>query len=255
MADLYFGMNTSFDLISQTHGRRRLKFVENFEVDPSHTQKRLWFFNTKEMLPVTIFEGVSGSFGYLETEEKYFLAMVMDQDPMRAVMNDDPGAYLEFCMLLNSRNERGVQRQGIFVKGARIAGNPESQAPREEQHSRVGFLARTRYKVKNGGIAYMRILGETPDPTVYRTDDDLLYDETAGNVILPNLPADVNIVDPHTERNWLAVYKNGHDISQESIDSTPEFVVNNTLGTGEISFITPPAPTDVWEFYIPYYVE
>jgi hypothetical protein len=254
MADLYFGQNTAFDLISTSHGRKRLKFVESFEVDPSHTNKRLWFFNSKEMLPVSIYEGVSGSFGYLETEEKYFLAMVMDQDPARVIINDDPGAYLEFSMLLNSRNERGVQRNAIFVKGARISGVPESLAPREEQHSRVGFLAKTRYKIKNGGIAYVRILAETPDPLVFTTPDDILYDNLAGKATLAQLPADVNIFDPLTERNWLAVYKNGLDISQESIDNPGAFSVGNTLGVGEIMFATPPAATDVWEFYIPYYV-
>lgn len=253
MADLFFGQNTSFDLISQTHGRNRLKFVESFEVDPSHTNKRLWFFNSKEMLPVTIYEGASGSFGYLETEENLFLASVLDQDPTARMINDDPGAYVEFCALLNSRNERGKQRNAVFVKGMRITGAPESLAPREEQHSRVGFLAKTRYKVKHGGIMYVRILGAVPDPTVFRTPDDILSDAT-GLATLPQVPEDVNIFDATTQRNWLAVYKNGYDVTQLSIDNPTTFAVNNTLGVGEIQFAAPLAATDVWEFYIPYYV-
>lgn len=254
MADLFFGQNTSFDLISQSHGRKRLKFVESFEVDPSHTNKRLWFFNSKEMLPVTIYEGCSGSFGYLETEEKFFLAMVMDQDPDRQIINDDPGAYLEFSILLNSRNERGKQSNAILVKGARISGSPESLAPREEQHSRVGFLAKTRYKIKNGGIMYARILGATPAVDVFRTPEDILVDGTGLLATLPQLPADVNIFDPSTSRNWLAVYKNGQDISQLSIDNPGDFSVDVNAGVGEVSFASPVAAGDVWEFFIPYHV-
>ena len=253
MADLFFGQNTSFDLISQTHGRKRLKFVESFEVDPSHTNKRLWFFNSKEMLPITIFEGCSGSFGYLETEEKFFLAMVMDQDPERQIINDDPGAYLEFCMLLNSRTEQGKQRNAIFVKGARISGSPESIAPREEQHSRVSYLAKTRYKIKNGGIIYCRVLNAVPDASIFRTPDDILCDAT-GLAILPKVPADVNIYNATTERNWLAAYKNGSDFTQEAIDNPGAFSVNVNTGVGEIQFAAAPAATDVWEFYIPYFV-
>lgn len=259
MADLYFGQNTSFDIISRTHGRQRMRFVEAFETDPSHTNKRLWFFNSKEMLPVTIYEGVSGSFGYLETEEKNYLAMVMDQDPARQMINDDPGAYQEFCMLLNSRNEMGKQRNAIFVKGARISGAPESLAPREEQHSRVGYLAKTRYKIKSGGIAYVRILAPVPDLGVYRTQDDILSvndaaPATTARATLLQLPEDVNIFDPVTERNWLAAYKNGVDVTQYTIDNPGAFVVSNTLGVGEVIFAEPLAATDVWEFYIPYYV-
>lgn len=323
---IFFGQNTSFELVSQTHGRKRLKFVESFEVDPSHTNKRLWFFNSKEMLPVSIYEGASGSFGYLETEEKYFLAMVMDQDPNALMLNDDPGAYLEFCMLLNSRDERGKQRNGILVKGARIAGVPESMAPREEQHSRCGFLAKTRYKIKNGGILYTRILGATPAGTVFSTPDDIkavvTYTDVAGAgtvssstttvtgvgtafltgavpgdtilaggqrltiatvdsdtsltttaaaspalsaatytfsapptcvAALPQLPSEVNIFDATTKRNWLAVYKNGIDMTQEAIDNPGLFSVTSTP-TGKVVFPTELSATDVWEFYIPYYV-
>ena len=253
MAKLFFGQNTSFDLISQTHGRKRLKFVENFEVDPSHQNKRLWFFNTKEMLPVAIFEGVSGNFGYLETEEKFFLSMVMDQDPAKEIINDDPGAYMEFHALLNSRDERGIQSNAIFVKGMRISGAPESLAPKEEQHSRIGFLAKTRYKLKGGGFAYYRILSATPDASVFTTSEDLHFD-ASGSVTIPVLPADVNIYDSETTRTWIASMKNGSDMTQIEVDSPGHFTVSNSGGTGTITLASAPADTDVWEFIIPYKV-
>lgn len=256
MADIFYGQNTSFDLVSQTHGRKRLKFVETFEVDPSHSNKRLYFFNTKESLAISIFEGVNGNFGYLETEETYFLAMVMDQDPSLDIINDDPGAYLEFNILLNSRNERGNQRNSIFVKGCRIAGVPESMAPREEQHSRVGFIGKTRYKIKGGGIMYLRVLAQTPDSSVFTTVDDAHFDAT-GKLVLSQAPANVNIVDAVTTRTWLAAYKNGQDLTQEAIDDPSLFSVNIVAGppdTGEIVLPAAPAATDVWEFFIPYKV-
>lgn len=255
MADIFFGQNTSFDLISQTHGRKRLKFVESFEVDPSHSNKRLYFFNTKESLAISIFEGVNGNFGYLETEEIFFLAMVMDQDPTLVVINDDPGAYLEFCLLLNSRNERGNQRNSILVKGARIAGVPESMSPREEQHSRVGFIGRTRYKIKGGGIMYLRILAAVPDPSIFATPDDVNF--TGASYAFSTAPFAVNIYDAVTTRTWLAAYKNGEDMTQAAIDDPSLFSVNIVAGppdTGEIVLPAAPAATDVWEFYIPYQV-
>ncbi len=257
MPDIFYGQNTAFDLISQTHGRKRLKFVESFEVDPSHSNKRLYFFNSKESLAISIFEGVNGNFGYLETEETYFLAMVMDQDPTAQIINDDPGAYLEFNALLNSRNERGKQRNAIFVKGCRIAGVPESLAPREEQHSRVGFIGKTRYKIKGGGIMYLRILAATPDTGVFSTVDDVHFDAT-GKYAFSTAPAAVNIMDAITTRTWLAAYKNGQDITQEAIDDPSLFSVNIVAGTpdtGEIVLPAAPAATDIWEFYIPYKVD
>lgn len=254
MADIFTGQNTSFDLVSQTHGRKRLKFVETFEVDPSHSNKRLYFFNSKESLAISIFEGVNGSFGYLETEESYFLAMVMDQDPSLAIINDDPGAYLEFNILLNSRNERGNQRNAILVKGCRIAGVPESLSPREEQHSRVGFIGKTRYKIKGGGIMYLRILAATPDSAVFTTSEDVNFDAT-GTYAFSQAPANVNIYDALTTRTWLAAYKNGEDITQLAVDDPSLFSVNIVAGspdTGEIVLPSAPAATDVWEFFIPY---
>lgn len=255
MPDIFFGQNTSFDLISKTHGRKRLKFVEAFEVDPSHTNKRLWFFNSKEALAISIFEGINGSYGYLETEEKFFLAMVMDQDPDLDVINDDPGAYLAYNILLNSRNESGKQRNAIFAKGCRIAGVPESMAPREEQHSRVSFIGSTRYKLKGGGIAYYRVLAATPDPSVFETDDDLNFD-ASGVVDIPDLPASINIYDPTTFRKWFAAYKNGEDQTQACIDDPTLFTVNIVAGPPITQNIAlgagAPLATDVWEFYIPY---
>lgn len=253
MPNIIFGQNTSFDLISQTHGRKRLKFVESFEVDPSLNNKRLWFFNSKEMLPVSIFEGASGSFGYLETEEKYFLAMVMDQDPNLDVINDDPGAYLEFSALLNSRSERGKQINAIFVKGMRITGSPESLAPKEEQHSRVGYLAKTRYKLKGGGILYVRVLAASPDAAVFTTPEDLNFD-ASGVATIPEVPQDINIFDQSTKRTWFAAYKNGEDYTQEEIDNPGAFVVADVSGVGTITLAAAPAATDVWEFFIPYKV-
>ncbi len=253
MPNIIFGQNTSFDLISATHGRKRLKFIESFDVDPSHNNKRLWFFNSKEMLPISIFEGCSGSFGFLETEEKFFLAMIMDQDPNLDVINDDPGAYLEFHALLNSRSERGKQINAIFVKGMRIAGTPESLAPKEEQHSRVGFLAKTRYKIKGGGILYVRALALVPDAAVFLTPDDINFD-AAGVAVIPEVPQEINIFDQQTKRTWLAVTKNGEDYTQEEIDNPGAFVVNDIAGIGTITLAVAPADTDVWEFYIPYKV-
>lgn len=254
MADIFFGQNTSFELISRTHGKRKLKFVEAFEVDPAHTNKKLYFFNTKEMLAISIFEGCNGNFGYLETEEKYFLSMIMDQDPTAEVINDDPGAYLPFQILLNSRNEVGRQRNGIFVKGARIAGVPESLAPREEQHSRVGFIAATRYKIKGGGFYHARVLAATPAGTVFQVPaDDLNFDAT-GLVSLPAafVPHDINIYDAVTKRNWVAVFKNGDDVTQEAIDNPGMFTVSVVGGVGQIQLPAAPAAADVWEFIIPY---
>ncbi len=258
-ADIFFGQNTSFQLISRTHGTKKLKFVEAFEVDPTHTNKRLWFFNTKEALAISIFEGVNGSFGYLETQEKSFLAMIMDQDPNVDISNDDPGAYLEFHILLNSRNEVGKQRNAIFVKGCRIAGVPESLAPKEEQHSRVSYIGATRYKVKGGGIMYVRALAAVPDVSVFATPEDSNFD-VAGVLTLPLNPANVNIYDPVTKRPWLAAFKNGMDMTQEAIDDPTIFNVD--IGDPTATPVVPPtitlpsAPlaTDVWEFILPYKV-
>ena len=253
MPDIFFGQNTSFQLISRSHGTKRLKFVESFEVDPSHVNKRLWFFNSKEALAISIFEGISGNFGYLETEEKFFLAMVMDQDPALEVMNDDPGAFLEFGILLNSRNELGEQRNAIYAKGCRIAGVPESLTPREEQHSRVGFIGSTRYKIKGGGILYVRALAAVPDPSVFTTPEDQNFD--AGGVLaLTTTPFNVNIYDRNTTRTWLAAYKNGEDVTQAHIDGDVTFDVTiDAPGPGgTIDLGGAPLATDVWEFFIPY---
>ena len=248
MPDIFFGQNAEFKLISKSHGAFSLGFVESFEVDPSHANKRLYFFNKKEALPITIFEGVNGRFGYLETEERLFLAAVMDVDPSSDMINDDPSAYIDFHGLLNCRNEYGVIKNGIFVKMMRISGVPESMTPREEQHSQVGFIGSTRYKVKGGGILYSRVLAATPDPSVYLSPDDTNFDGT-GKVTLTKLPVSINIKDRITTRPWLAIYKNGEDqtLSQE----TNPTITFDTL-TGVVDLGAAPLATDVWEFYTPF---
>ena len=96
MANIYYGQNSQFEIVSKTHGRYSLGYIESFEVDASQTNKRLYFFNKKEAMAIAVFEGVSGRFGFLDTEEKYYTAALLDVDPTAGIINDDPAAYNAF---------------------------------------------------------------------------------------------------------------------------------------------------------------
>ena len=247
MADLYFGQNCEFALVSRDYGLKRLKFVEGWECGPEHINRRLWFFDAKEAVIVSIFEGISGSFNYLATEEKYFLYMVMNQNPNRDIVLDDPGSYVAFNALLNARDEFGVFKRATFVKTMKIAGNPETMQPREEQRSRVGYIAATRYSLLGGTIQYVRVLAPVPDAAVFRTQEDVLTD-VAHAVTLDFIPAEINIINPSTFRDYIAVYKNGVDLSAAVQIAPPGTYF--TIAGDTITFPNALAPQDIWEFYL-----
>ena len=252
MPSIYYGQNAEFDIIAFTRGRQALGFVESFEIDVSHTNKRLYFFNKKEAFAVSIFEGVSGRFGFLDTEEKLLMASLMNVTalPSGGIVNDDPGAYLEFRILLNLRNELGVVQNGIFVKGCRISGNPESIAPREEQHGQVSYIGSTRYKMKGGGVLYTRVVRT---PTFTTTDDvtatgGLASPLTPWTATLTKSAVSVNINDPITTRSYLAIYKNGNDITADTAAMTGITVSGTTVSIPYASM----GATDLYEFFTPY---
>lgn len=251
MANIYYGVNSEFIVISKTHGKYSLGFVENFEVDVSHTNKRLFFFNKKEALAISVFEGVSGRFGFLETEEKYLVSALMDIDPSTiTIPNDDPSAYNEFNVILNVKNESGVIEHGVFVKGCRISGLPETLAPREEQHGTCAYIAATRYKLKGGGIQYSRIVSSAP---AYSTADDIeIVSSPTKYADLVTTAIDVNIENSITTRKYLAVYKNGTDITKNATEMAKlSFGTGGSPLTTRITF-TEFATTDVYDIYTPY---
>lgn len=176
MTNIYYGQNAELSLISQSHGRFSLGYCESFEVEPQHTQKKLFFFNKKEGLPISILEGGAGRFGYLESEEMFILGTLLDKNVRNMdVINDEPAAYQEFQIILNAKNNMGVLDMGVLVKRCRAAGNPAAMTPRDEQHGTFGFQAATRYLVKGAGIGYARITHATPAGSVTVTDDDIQF--------------------------------------------------------------------------------
>jgi len=253
MPDVFYGQNSNFDMISRTHGRKTLGFVESFEIDVSHSNKRLYFFGKKEAFALSIFEGVSGRFGYLATDEKFLTALLMDVNPDAAVVNDDPAAYQEFRLRLNINNEQGILSEGVLVKGCRVAGNPTSLAPREERHGQLSYIGATRYSISGGGILYSRIV-RTP-PAFSTPDDIVLADVAAPAPYVAALAQEaelVNIADPATTRNWLAIYKNGDDISYNATAMTG-ITVTTVLGVTSMSIPNDSfATTDVYEIFTVY---
>lgn len=248
MSNLYFGQNSDFEIVSLRHGSYLLGFVEGFDVDVQHTNKKLFFFGKKEALTVSIFEGVSGRFGFLETEERYLVSAVMDVDPTTLdVINDDPSAYYPFNLILNVKNEEGIIENGIFVKGCRVTGLPESIAPREEQHGNISYIGATRYKIKGGGILHSRIVGSAP---VFSTTKDIAVVPPVAPATTPfvaTLTEDfvqVNIENNTTKRKYLAVYKNGNDITKD-----PAQMANLTFGALNTIDFAAFAATDVYDIY------
>lgn len=255
MANLYFGQNSDFMLVSKSHGPYTLGFVESFDVDVSHTNKKLFFFGKKEALTVSVFEGVSGRFGFLETEEKYLVSGIMDINPTTlTVINDDPSAYYEFNLILNQKNEEGVIENGLFVKGCRVTGLPESVAPREEQHGNISYIGATRYKMKGGAIQYSRIVSTSP---AYTTTGDIVVVEASPGpgpyvATLPQVPVAVNIENNTTTRLYLAVYKNGKDITKDAaLMANVVVAVSGSPDVGTVT-ITTMAATDVYDVYTVY---
>lgn len=243
MSNLYFGQNSDFEIISLRHGSYLLGFVESFDVDVSHTNKKLFFFGKKEALSVSIFEGVSGRFGFLETEERYLVSAIMDIDPSTLeVINDDPSAYYPFNLILNVKNEEGIIENGIFVKGCRVTGLPESIAPREEQHGNISYIGATRYKIKGGGILHTRIVSSAPP---YATPKDVAVTGTGPfTATISEDFKEVNIENNTTKRKYLAVYLNGIDITKDAAKmANVAFTGTNTVS------ITTMATTDVYDVY------
>lgn len=217
MTNIYFGQNAELSLISRSHGRFSLGYCESFEVEPQHTQKKLYFFNKKEALPISILEGGAGRFGYLESEELYILGTLLDKNVREMdVINDDPAAYQEFHLMMNAKNQFGVLDMGVLVKRAKAAGNPSGMTPRDEQHGTFGFQCATRYLIKGAAIGYARILQSTPDPLLTTTDDDVTAAQAAPGdpwiADLPSTPVMINIEDAKTERLYFYVLKNGDEV-------------------------------------------
>jgi hypothetical protein len=249
MANLYYGVNTAFNLVSKSHGRKELEFNEQFDIDVGLANKRLWFFNKKEALALSVFEGVSGRFGYLETESKDVSSVLQDVASSSTVVNDDPSSYQEFQIYLNYKNEAGVIEQGTFVKGCRVTSAPEAISPKEEQHNQVSYIGAIRYKIKGAGIQYTRFVSSAPAVT---TADDVAVsgsDDISGT--LPYSATSINVTTPTTTRTYLAVYRNGTDVTTNatytgsatafSVSGTAVVFPSGTFGT-----------TDVWELYTAY---
>lgn len=245
MANIYFGQNAEPSLISKTHGRFVLGFNETFSVDIALNNKKLPFFNKKELLAISVFDGVSGQFGYLETEENYVNAATMDISPSSTITNDDPSAYVEFHILLTAKNESGVVEQATFVKGCRIASAPESMAPRDEQHVQISYIGATRYKVKGGGIKYQRFVASG---AAYATAEDIAITGTTGTCTVTATA--VNIENNSTTRTYLAVYYNGTDVTKDTAYTTG-FSISGTTATFPSGLLT---SGTIWEVYIPYNV-
>ena len=247
MPSIYFGQNSPFDIVSRSHGRLSLGYAESFEVDASQTNKRLYFFNRKEALAISIFDGVSGRFGFLDTEEKYYVAALLDVSPSATIINDDPGAYNAFNLILNIKNEQGIIENGIFVKGCRLAGAPETLSPRDEQHITPSYIGATRYKCKGGAIGYTRFVGSAP---AYHTADDVAISGTGPHSgTLAETAVSVNITNSTTTRTYLAVFKDGNDITNDA-QQMVGFSVSGTQAIFPSGAFT--ATTSVWEVYTTY---
>lgn len=252
MTNLYYGQNAEFSLVSRSHGRFELGYCESMEIEPQHTQKKLYFFNKKEGLPVSILEGASGRFGYLESEELHILGVLMNINTRtKTVIVDEPAAYQEFHVILNAKSDTGVLDLGILAKRCRAAGNPASMTPRDEQHGSFGYQAATRYVVKGAGIAYDRILSATPDASLTQLDSDLHFvDGTAGppatsaSVTLSHTPELINIEAVTTTRYYFYVLKNGSEVKTG-------FTIDPVTNKFELSPGVNPA-TDVWEVFYAY---
>ncbi len=248
MTNIYYGQNAELSLVSQSHGRFSLGYCESFEVEPQHTQKKLFFFNKKEGLPISILEGGAGRFGYLESEEMFILGTLLDKNVRNMdVINDEPAAYQEFQIILNAKNNMGVLDMGVLVKRCRAAGNPASMTPRDEQHGTFGFQAATRYLVKGAGIGYARITHATPAVGVTVTDEDLQFVTPVDPLVDPftatltNVPALINIEDALTTRLYFYVLKNGVEIKTGFTLSA--LGVFNVMGV---------ANTDIYEVFYAY---
>lgn len=250
MPNIYTGQNSSLEIISKTHGKITTEWTEQFDLDISLTNKKLPFFGKKDLLAISVFDGVSGRFGYLETEDKKVMSAFMDVSPSATLVNDDPSAYVEFQMLMNSKNESGVVEQGTFIKGCRITSAPESMAPREEQHVQASYIGGTRYKVKGGGIKYTRFVGSS---TAYATADDVQTSGTTGLIsgTLAVSATAVNIENASTTRPYLAVYRNGLDVTKNDT-YTASATGFSVTGTAVVFPSSTTYATDVWELYTPY---
>lgn len=249
MPNIYYGVNTEFNLVSKSHGRKELEFNEQFDIDVGLANKRLWFFNKKEALALSVFEGVSGRFGYLETESKDVSSVLQDVASSATVVNDDPSSYQEFHIYLNCKNEAGVIEQGTFVKGCRVTSAPESITPKEEQHNQVSYIGAIRYKIKGAGIQYTRFVSSAPP---FASADDITISGTGPFTgTLAHSATSVNIETPTATRTYLAVYRNGTDVTKQATytGSATDFSVSGTtviIPSG--TFDT----TDVWELYTAY---
>jgi len=116
---IFYGQNAELDIVSLSHGKFALGFNEQFDVDVSMTNKRLYFFNKKESLALSIFEGVSGRFGFLNTTENYFRAAVMDISPSSSMTNDDPGAYQELLRCLGTVPSNVDAKHRVYASASR----------------------------------------------------------------------------------------------------------------------------------------
>ena len=246
---IYYGVNSSLEIISRTHGRVTTEFTEQFDVDISLTSKRLYFFSNKACLPLSIFDSVSGRFGYLETADKKVSAAFMDITPSATIVNDDPSAYQAFCLIMNSKNEAGVVEQGTFIKDCRINSAPESMAPREEQHVQVSYIGGIRYKLKGGGVQYTRFIGASAS---YLTADDVTVSGSGPiSGTLPLSATSVNIEDAATTRTYLAVYRNGVDVTKNTT-YTGTGTAFSVSGTAVVFPSGTFGATDVWDLYTAY---
>lgn len=252
MPSVYYGQNSDLNLVSQTHGRFTLAFVESLEADVQHTNKRLYFFNNKTALAISIFEGAQGRFGFLATDEKYLLAAIGDISPSgsgsNGVINNDPGAYYPFDILSEVKNEAGTIEKGMLVLGCRVAGIPSSMAPREEQHGTCNYIANTKYEIQGGGIQYARFISSAP---AYSTADDIAISGTGPfSGTLAHSATEINIINNSTYRTYLAIKKNGSDISNNTGTDLSGF----SITADQVVFPTGAFAntTDVWEIYTAY---
>lgn len=245
--DLTKGKRTPVDMVSYTHGRQTLPWVQSLNITPNGTSESYGQFGSDDaVIVVNSFMDADLALEVLVSDQKQLEAMLMDVDPAGDAIVLNPGTarpvsiFAQYNGIVDGNDVIG----SVFVPNAVLTGMPSTEdltTPAKVTYNLKGKFLR---KVTDAKIEYSRCV--LPGFTGFATAEDKPF-VGAGpyTVAMTNVVLVYEEAGGATTKNYLCVMLNGVPIDTG-------FSIVTALGVSTLTYTGTLAVTDVLEVFTIY---
>ena len=137
---IFTGQNAALRAVTRSHGILRPNLVQDLTLDPKLAAKRVDEYDNKvSALTYYTFDGVSGSFKYVDSNQGLINALLMDRDPAAAVGILNPANYQPFSLFGNRKGLDGKIKGAFVAYLLTAAGHPFAGPLKEGANRTLSF--------------------------------------------------------------------------------------------------------------------